>query len=105
MTTQVVFTPRAELQLENLYRLIAEASDEARAEGYVGRIVAQCQELRDFPERGRPRFDVRRGLRTIVYRRRVVIAYAAEGETVAILGVFYGGQDYERQLGEDEQGA
>lgn len=37
-------------------------------------------------------------MRTTVYRRRVVIAYSVEAKTVTILGIFYGGQDFEAAL-------
>jgi toxin ParE1/3/4 len=101
---RVVFTVRAERQLQELYRYISEASGEARAENYVGRLIAQCEALRDYPNRGRPRFDIRSGLRTIGYKRRTTIAYLFEEKVVVILGVFYGGQDFERRLREDEPG-
>lgn len=34
-------------------------------------------------------------MRTIGFRRRIVIAFAVTDETVEILGVYYGGRDYE----------
>ena len=44
------------------------------------------------------RDDIRPGLRITNYRRRAVIAFEVDDttRTVAILGVFYGGRDYER---------
>lgn len=44
------------------------------------------------------REDLRSGLRTIGYRKRVVTAYAILNETVAIVGIFYGGRDHEQML-------
>ena len=58
----VVFTPRAERQLAHLYGYIADQSGEARAENYVGKIVAACHALSTFPERGSKRDDVRPNL-------------------------------------------
>ena len=55
-----------------------------------------CEGLADFPHRGTARDDLRPGLRTICYRKRVVLAYAVIDETVAIVGIFYGGRDHER---------
>jgi toxin ParE1/3/4 len=52
--------------------------------------------------RGRARDDIRPGLRTIGYRRRVIIAFAVIGQDVLIVGVFYGGRDYEAILTEPE---
>ena len=44
------------------------------------------------------RDDIRPGLRVINYKKRTVIAYAVLNDLVSILGVFYGGQDYETVL-------
>jgi toxin ParE1/3/4 len=59
--------------------------------------------LATFPERGTKRDDIRANLRTIGYARRVTIAFSvnALAKTVAVHGVFFGGQDFERLLGDD----
>jgi toxin ParE1/3/4 len=44
----VIFTPRAERQLDSLYAYIADAGGEARADEYVGGIVADCLSLATF---------------------------------------------------------
>ena len=44
------------------------------------------------------RNDIRPGLRVTNYKKRTVIAYAVAADSVAILGVFYGGQDYKTIL-------
>ena len=48
-----------------------------------------------------PRDDVRPNLRITNYRRRTVIAFEVDeaGRRIAILGVFYGGRNYESALG------
>lgn len=48
------------------------------------------------------RDDVRPGLRITNYKKRVVIAFAVEEaeKTVFIIGLFYGGQNYEALLHE-----
>jgi toxin ParE1/3/4 len=96
----VIFTPRAERQLAHLYGYIADQSGEARAENYVGKIVAACHALSTFPERGSKRDDVRPNLRTIGYAKSVTIAFSVNPttEAVAVHGVFYGGQDFEQVL-------
>lgn len=96
----VVFTPRAERQLDSLFTYIADHSGESRAESFVGAIVTDCLSLSTFPERGTKRDDIRPNLRTKGYRRRVTIAFSVNTSTdiVAIHGVFYGGQDFERLL-------
>jgi hypothetical protein len=37
-------------------------------------------------------------LRTVGFRRAVTIAFSIEEETVMIIGIFYGGQDFETAL-------
>lgn len=99
----VVFTPSGERQIQELYAYIAEHGSSARADRFVGRIVETCLSLSTFPERGTKRDDIRPNLRTMGYARRVTIAFSVDkrARTVAIHGVFYGGQDFERALGND----
>ncbi len=52
--------------------------------------------------RGTMRDDIRPGLRITNYRKRAVIAFSVLGDTVAIIGVFYGGRDYEAALQDGE---
>ena len=64
----------------------------------VGALVAFCEDLALFPLRGNAREDIRPGLRTIGFRRRAVVAFVVRDDDVVILGVFYGGRDYEPVL-------
>ncbi|MDD2759590.1 MAG: type II toxin-antitoxin system RelE/ParE family toxin [Methylomonas sp.] len=98
MTYTVVFTPEAEEQLAAIYRYIATAASPVIAERYTGAIVEFCEGLVMFPERGAIHDDIRQGLRVTNYKKRSVIAYAIDGDRVSIIGVFYGGQDYEAAL-------
>lgn len=95
MLRRVVFAPEAEAQLVSLYRYIAREASADIAQRFTGAIVDFCESLAQFSERGTPRDDIRLGLRTLAFRRRVTIGYAVRGEMVVILGVFYGGQDFE----------
>lgn len=54
--------------------------------------------LHTFPNRGTRRDDVRPGLRITNYKKRAVIAFAVDAKLVSIIGVYYGGQDYEAAL-------
>ncbi len=58
-----------------------------------------------FPHRGKPRDDIRPGLRTVGFRRRVVVAFAVLDRDVVIVGVFYGGRDYTAVLSGSEAGS
>ena len=101
MTHRVLFSPEAEAQLDALYRYIANAASPTVAKGYTGAIVEHCGRLEIFPDRGSPRDYLRPGMRTISFRRRVTIAYAVAADEVAIIGIFYGGQDIDTILSGD----
>lgn len=97
---RVVFRREATQQLEELYDYIADAGSPENAARYTDAIVTYCEGLSDFPHRGSARDDIRPGLRTVGYRKHVVVAFAVLDDTVAILGIFYGGRDYETILAE-----
>ena len=44
---------------------------------------------------------MRPGLRITHYRKRTVIAFEVDADKVSVIGVFYGGQDYETLLQDD----
>ena len=73
-----------------------------RASRFTSAIIDYSERFDTFPQRGTRRDDLRPGLRTIGFRRRVTIAFTAEQDLVTIVSVFYGGQDHEalRQLDE-----
>jgi len=95
---RVIFSPEAEAQLVTLYRRISARSGPRIAAGFTGAIVDFCEKLESFPERGTRRDDLRLGLRTVGFRRRVTIAFAVEAGALTIIGIFYGGQDFEAKL-------
>ncbi|WP_339477458.1 type II toxin-antitoxin system RelE/ParE family toxin [Pseudomonas sp. RL_5y_Pfl2_73] len=101
MAYPVEFAPEALEQLAALYRYIATAASPEIAHRYTDAIVSYCEELQTFPHRGNQRDDIRPGLRITNYRKRTVIAFAVEADQVSILGVFYGGQDFEGALQSD----
>jgi toxin ParE1/3/4 len=93
---RVIFSPEAALDVSNLYDYIAKRSGSARAIGYVSRIEAYCREFRLFAERGTKRDEVRPGLRTVGFERRITIAFHVEPEFVVIDRILYGGRDLKR---------
>ena len=102
MKYRVVFSPEALEQLAELYRYIAEAASPDVAAKYTEAIVSYCESLRTLPLRGTQRDDVRPGLRITNYKKRAVIAFDVDTEAVSIIGIFYGGQDYETVLRDDD---
>lgn len=100
MNFRVRFAPEAADQLEELHAFVSKAGTPAIASDYLDAIVRFCEGLAVFPIRGTPREDIRPGLRTVAYRKRVIIAFTFDehAKAIEILGVFYGGQDYEHAL-------
>jgi len=95
MNWRVVFSPEAEEQLAELYHYVAAAASPEVAARYLDAIVSYCESLCSFPHRGTRRDDVRPGLRITNYKKRLVIAFDVDDAVVSIIGVFYGGRDYE----------
>ncbi|WP_133511303.1 type II toxin-antitoxin system RelE/ParE family toxin [Candidatus Thiosymbion oneisti] len=103
MTYRVVFSPEAEEQLAALYHYITKAASPSVAGRYTEAIVSYCENLKTFPHRGTKRDDIRPGLRITNYKRRTVIAFTIDDEQVSVLGVYYGGQNYETILQDDRE--
>jgi toxin ParE1/3/4 len=102
MAHELTYFAGAVDDLDNIYRFIAQDSP-ARAQRFVGQIQHRCDLLRDAPEQGRARPDLREGLRVVPFGRSVVIAYQVTEEAIEVLRVFYGGQDYQTIMGGDSE--
>lgn len=102
MNWRVQFAPEALDQLQRLEKRIADSGAGITAERYVDSIVDFCMKLQTFPVRGVARDDLLPGLRVTHFRKRAIIAYTLDSERVSIVGVFYGGQDYEAALTPDD---
>ena len=94
---RVVFRREALTQLEELYDSVVALGSPLAAADLVDALVVFCEDNAPFPLRGTARDDIRPGLRTIGFRRRAVVAFVVRDDVV-ILGVFYGGRDYEPVL-------
>jgi toxin ParE1/3/4 len=98
MSYSVVFTPEAEEQLVELFRYIEAAASAEIAANFTNAIITCCEGLSSFPLQAVSRDDIRPGLRVTNYKGRVVIAYAVEAAVVSIVGIYYGGRDFEALL-------
>lgn len=94
----VTFTPEAAEQLDLLYGYVAAAASPAIALRYTDAIVSYCESLRISPHRGTRRDDIRPGLRVTNYKKSCVIAFDVAADQVCIIGLYYGGQDFESDL-------
>jgi toxin ParE1/3/4 len=102
MDYRVAFAPEAQVQLAELYHFIAHANAPVVAQRYVDAIITYCESLAISPYRGTQRDDIRPGLRITHYKKSAIIAFAVMGPQVTVLGVYYGGQDYETALLQDD---
>ncbi|MDE1156838.1 MAG: type II toxin-antitoxin system RelE/ParE family toxin [Neorhizobium sp.] len=89
---EVLFHPLADIDLETIYHFIAADSPD-RAIAFVRRIRAFSMNLKTMSMRGRNRDDLASGVRTLVFEKRVVIAYRTESECVTVLRLFYAGRN------------
>jgi toxin ParE1/3/4 len=92
---KVAFSPEAQSDLLSLYDYIAEQAGATIALGYIDRIERYCLGFDLGGERGTMRSDVRPGLRTVGFERRVTIAFHVDSESVTIDRILYGGRDLE----------
>lgn len=101
MIYRVVFTPEAQDQIADQYHYLAKVASPAIALRYTESVISYCESLCTFPQRGNKRDDIRLGLRITHYKKRAVVAFDVDGKQVSIIGVFFGGQDYEAALQDD----
>lgn len=106
MTGRINFTPEAERQLNEIDDWIANNATAGIARRFVSAILEHIEGILAFPLVGRPRDDVRPGMRTTTCKKRTLVAYEVDESSdelvVNILGVFHGGQNWEAALSADE---
>jgi toxin ParE1/3/4 len=100
---EVVISPEARADLIALYDWIAEAASPDVALSYLERLETYVRGFDMASERGTARDDIRQGFRITGFKRRVTVAFTVTEDQVIILRLFYGGQDWGSQLGEDSQ--
>jgi plasmid stabilization system protein ParE len=101
VSRQIVVSPEARAHLDDLYSYIAAAASPLTALRFIDAILDRCETLKDFPNVGIQRDDILPGLRILGFRRRVSIAFVAEPSQSVVVGIFYGGQDFEAFLKDD----
>lgn len=100
MRYTVTVSPRVVAKLAQQADYIAYQSTEAVADAYIGGLFTYFDGLDTFPERGHPRHDVLPGLWLIGYKHSANIAIVIDRPQVYVLGVYFGGEDYEGALRE-----
>lgn len=100
MRYTVRFSPQALIQIDTIEDYITLAGSPLTAIRYVDGIISYCESLTTLPLRGTTRDDIMAGLRTTNYQHNTIIAFTVDdsSKTVSILGIFYGGQNFEATL-------
>jgi toxin ParE1/3/4 len=88
----VVFADAARDDLDDIFTWIADQAGIETALVYSGRIERFCMGMTPFPRRGTARDDLRPGLRTVGFERRVTIAFTLSGDDIVILRILYTGR-------------
>mgnify|MGYP003384293044 CR=1 FL=1 len=92
MSRRVILHPEAVRDLSELYLYIAGEGRPLAAKSYIDRVVAYCENLSTFPQRGASRPDLGPGARVVGFERRVSIIFAIRGDDVVIGGIAYAGR-------------
>lgn len=90
----LVFRHQALADLDAIYDYIAPDNPH-RAATFVQDILTRCRGLCTHPEMGPARPDIAPALRVLAVLGRVIVCYRIAENEVAVLRVFYGGQDFE----------
>lgn len=96
----VVYSAETESDLAALYDYLAVAASPAVAIRFMRRVRTWLDGFDIGAERGTRRDDIRPGLRTIGFERRITVAFTVDDTRVMILRLFYGGQDWADALSE-----
>jgi plasmid stabilization system protein ParE len=107
MTGRIYYTPEAAQQLDDLDEWITAKGSAQTALDFVAALLDPIDGILAFPLAGRPRDDIRPGMRTTVFRRRALVAYEVDESSgdVNIIGVFSGGQDWGAALAPGDHGS
>lgn len=93
----LTYRPAAVADLDAVYEII-ELDSPRRALNFIEDIQKRCRNLCTYPQLGRARDDLAPGIRIYPMLGRVVVAYRVTEAAIVITRVFYGGQDYETIL-------
>lgn len=91
-----------EADLEQMRHYLTSVQGAAFARRFTGQAIAQIRKLRIVPYRGTSLDDVRPGVRSITWKRSVIIVFRVvdDEHRVDVIGIFYRGRDVRTALSE-----
>jgi toxin ParE1/3/4 len=92
MPYQVIFSPAARKHIHELEEYLAERFYPGNVTKFIKRLTQACLSLASAPHRGMRREDLRPGMRTIGFERRVTIYFKVVEDQVVIMSLLYGGR-------------
>ncbi len=97
MTYAVIFSASAKADLFAIYDYIAEHANGEVALNFIDSIEAYCHGFAQMPNRGIKRDDLRRGLRSVGFRKRATILFQVNRamRQVIIHGIYYAGRNWQ----------
>ena len=93
MRYKVVFSETAARDLSEIFDYVAAHGSADRAIAYLARLQKSIDSLKQFPNRGSMRDDLRPGLRAFGFEHRIAVAFEVGESEVTILRVLYGGRE------------
>lgn len=90
MTTSyhLILSPRAQADIQSIYDYTRVSYTDNQAAKYIRKIEAALNGLRENPELGRARNDIKAGYRSLLVEKHVLF-YKIEGVQIQILGVLH----------------
>ena len=92
-------SPAAESDLTDIWTYRADSSEE-RADELIEQLVKQFMMLTTFPEAGRKRPELKKGIRSFVVERHVIF-YRTINQGIEIVRVLYGTRDIDKIFSDD----
>ncbi len=96
-----ILLSHAQTDLRELWYYVYEDNGTTRADRLVNRIAAKFSTLAEMPTLGRPRDELRPGLRSHAVGKYLIF-YTTLEDTIEIVRILYGGRDLEALFQEDD---
>jgi toxin ParE1/3/4 len=92
---KITYDRTAVFDMAELHGWISREASQRIASSYLNRIRLFCRQLRQFPNRGILREDIRPGTRIITFEGRVDIAFEVQADRVVIIRILYAGRQFD----------